>query len=102
MALLFWLDITGNLKLRGFVANPYNHCVMNKTINVLQCTIIWHVDYLKISHVNPDVVTAIIFLLLGVYGRTVPLTETRGTNHDYLGVQIDFSMKGTDNFLMEE
>ena len=101
-ALLFWLDLTGNLKRWGFVANPYDHCVMNKTIEGSQCTIIWHVDDLKISHVNPDVVTAIISLLQGVYGKTVPLTETRGTKHDYLGMQIDFSTKGKVKFLMEE
>ena len=35
----------------------------NKTINGRQCTIIWHVDDLKISHVEKEVVEDIIKLL---------------------------------------
>ena len=34
----------------GFKLNPYDRCVANKEINGKQCTIIWYVDDLKISH----------------------------------------------------
>jgi hypothetical protein len=45
----------------GFVVNPYDWCVTNKTINGKQCTIlIWHVDDLKVSHVDPDVLKDIV------------------------------------------
>jgi len=40
--------------------NPYNQCVANKMINGKQCTIIWNVDDLKISHVDKNVVEDII------------------------------------------
>ncbi len=41
----------------GFIAEPYDACVMNKEINGKQCTVLWHVDDLKISHKSADVVT---------------------------------------------
>jgi len=34
----------------GFKLNDYNKCVTNNTINVKQCTFVWHIDDLKISH----------------------------------------------------
>jgi len=40
--------------------NPYDKCVVNKKINGEQCTIIWHVDDLKLSHVEKKVVDNII------------------------------------------
>jgi len=59
-ALLFWQDLTSALSKWGFKLNPYDQCVANKTINGKQCTILWHVDDLKISHVDPQVVTDLI------------------------------------------
>ena len=35
--------------------NPYDPCVANKMINNKQHTVIWHVDDLKISHVDSRV-----------------------------------------------
>ena len=40
----------------GFKLNPYDRCVTNKTVNGEQCTICWHVDDNKISHVDPKIV----------------------------------------------
>jgi hypothetical protein len=54
-ALLFWKDLTGYLEGHGFVLNPYNNCVANKMIDGAQCTILWHVDDLKLSHVKQQV-----------------------------------------------
>jgi len=34
----------------GSTLNPYDRCIANKTIHGKHCTIIWHVNYLKISH----------------------------------------------------
>jgi hypothetical protein len=46
-ALLFWKDLTGYLQELGFILNPYNNCVANKTINGTQCTVLCHVDDLS-------------------------------------------------------
>ena len=44
----------------GFVLNPYDACIANKEINGSQCTVIWHVDDLKISHRDPKVVDSVL------------------------------------------
>jgi len=51
-ALLFWKNLTEFLTELGFEPNPYDSCMMNKDINGKQCTIGWHVDDLKISHLK--------------------------------------------------
>ena len=55
-ARLFYDLLVSKLQEWGFVLNPYDKCVANKMIDGSQCTIVWHVDDLKISHVSPDVV----------------------------------------------
>jgi len=60
VALLFWRLLSDTLIEWGFKLNEYDKCVANKIINRKQCTIIWHVDDLKISHVEPKVVNDII------------------------------------------
>jgi hypothetical protein len=57
VALLFWKKLSAQLKEWGFEINPYDWCVANKMMNGKQCTILWHVDDLKISHVDPNAVT---------------------------------------------
>jgi len=59
-ALLFWRLFIDTLIEWGFRLNEYEKCVVNKTINGQLCTIIWHVDDLKISHVEKKVVEYII------------------------------------------
>jgi hypothetical protein len=74
--------------------------VANKIINGKQCTIVWHVDDLKISHVDPKVNTTILNLLDAKYGQEIvagkraPLTINRGKKHGYLGMILDYSEAG--------
>ena len=51
-ALLFYRKLMGDLEKEGFSIKPYDPCVPNKTINGKKMTIVWHVDDLKILHVN--------------------------------------------------
>jgi hypothetical protein len=76
--------------------------VANKVIDGKQCTILWHVDDLKISHVESEVVDEILRLLNVRYGTQAPLTVTRGTVHDYLGMTIDYSIKGKVMIKMDD
>jgi hypothetical protein len=99
-ALLFWRRLSSQLMEWGFVTNPYDPCVVNKMINGKQCTILWHVDDLKISHVDPEVVTSVIELVEGEFGKEAPLTIMRGKVHEYLGMTIDFSTKSKVRFSM--
>lgn len=73
---------------------------MNKMINNRQATICWHVDDLKISHVQQDVVEGILAHLNKEFGKITPLTETTGRINDYVGMTIDYTEKGTVKFSM--
>jgi hypothetical protein len=55
-ALLFYQKLLKDLEDNGFELNPYDPCVANKVINGKQFTINWHVDDLKLSHVDAKVV----------------------------------------------
>jgi hypothetical protein len=90
-ALLFWEHLSSKLVSWGFEVNPYDRSVAYKMVEGSQCTVIWHVDDLKISHVNKDVVTNVIHLLQTKYDKLAPLTETCGAMHAYLGMKISFS-----------
>ena len=88
------------VKELGFVLNAYDACVSNKQVNGKQCTIIWHVDDLKISHVDPNVVTQIIQELEKRFAETMPLSISRGKIHEYLGIIFDFTIQGATKITM--
>ena len=91
-ALLFYKRLVKDLESYGFELNPYDPCVANMTINGSQFTIVWHVDDLKMSHKDQDVVTDVINWLKGIYGEHMRIS--RGKKHDYLGMDLDFSHDG--------
>jgi Reverse transcriptase (RNA-dependent DNA polymerase) len=93
-ARLFWEKLSRKLLDEGFEANPYDTCVVNKMINGKQCTIGWHVDDLKISHVDSKVVDQVIDMLEDEFGKEAPMNKSRGKVHDYLGMILDFSKPG--------
>jgi hypothetical protein len=90
-SLLFWKRLSSFLiDTHGFERNPYDDCVVNKMINEKQCTIVWYVDDLKVSHVDGNVVGDIIKLVEQEFGKEMSVTVTRGKVHNYLGIKIDF------------
>jgi hypothetical protein len=90
--------LSTELKKWGFKINPYDFCVANKTIDGKQCTVVWHVDDLKISHADAKVVTTILNLLDAKYGQEAvggeqaTLTINRRRLHDYLGMTLDYTL----------
>jgi hypothetical protein len=100
--LLFWKDLTGYLRELGFVLNPYDNCVANKMTDGTQCTVLWHVDDLKISHVKQGVLEDLIRLLNKKYGKLDLLAVTRGDIHDYLGMTLDYSVPGAVSIRMDD
>ena len=56
-ALLFYIKFVKNLKSIGFELKPYDPCVANKIVNGAKLTVVYHVDDLKVSHVDAGVVT---------------------------------------------
>jgi hypothetical protein len=59
-SLLFYQKLVKQITRDGFKLNPYDPCVANKMIGGKQMTICWHVDDLKISHLNPKVVDKMV------------------------------------------
>lgn len=54
--LLCYEHFSDTLKKMGFLINSYDMCIANKTVNEKQCTILWYVDNIKVSHVDESVV----------------------------------------------
>jgi hypothetical protein len=81
-----------------FTINPYDPCVANATINGKQMTITWHVDDLKVSHVDPFQITKFAAYLATIYGNE--LVVHRGKIHDYLGMDLNFAMDRIMQVLM--
>ena len=52
-SLLHHKKFTGSTVEHGFVINPCDPCIANKTVDGKQMTILCHVDNCKLSHVDP-------------------------------------------------
>ena len=74
-ALLWYKTYATCLKVNGFKLCKYDPCIATKMIDGKQCTIAWHVDDSKISHVDPNVVTDVINM---IEKRFKEVTVSRG------------------------
>ncbi len=101
-AMLFWKDLSAKLVSWGYEVNPCDWCVANKMVNGEQCTVLWHVDDLKISHVDAAVVESLLDHLNGVCGKLNPLVTNRGKTHDYLGMTLDCTEDGEAKIVMKD
>ena len=91
-AQLWWEDLSKHLvNNMGFTLNPYDNCVANKMVDGNQCTIIWHVDDLKISHKNRTVVENMIKQIEKKYG-----TMSTNISNKLTYVGMDFEYKGKE------
>ncbi len=90
-ALLFYKIPVANLESIGFKLT-YDPCVANKEANGTQMMVCWHVDDLKVSHVEPTENTRFGDWLSETYGMMV--VAQQGAVNDYLGMTLEFSVKG--------
>ena len=60
----------------GFQRNEYEWCVMNKLVKDKQCTILWHVNNLKMLHVDYDIVSIFLADVDKEYGKIAKITIT--------------------------
>ena len=74
----------------GFKIKPYNRCVANKVINGHQCTIVWYVDDVKVSHKDKKVVHGFICDIEGHFGE---MKVNDSSSFDYLGMNITVNKK---------
>ena len=71
----------------------------NKIVDGAQLTVVWHVDDLKVSHVDAGVVTQMSMWLQNTYERLFDdglgaMKLKRRKIHEYLGMQLDFFVAG--------
>jgi Reverse transcriptase (RNA-dependent DNA polymerase) len=98
MSGLLWYELFNSvLVARGFVLNPYDLCVANAMINGSQCTIAWYVDDMKVSHLDPAIVSDILNLMESRFGT---MAITRGLTHEFLGMTITYHCDGTASIHM--
>lgn len=89
--LLFYKKLSADLVKNVFIINRYDPCIANKQVNGAQHTVLWHVDNLKISHVETEAVTDFIAWLNTKYSS---LTIHQGKKHYCLGMDLDYSVTG--------
>ena len=56
-------------------------------------TLCWHVDDLKVSHIEEDAITDFCTCICGVFGYGTKITRVKV--HDYLGMDMDWIQDGT-------
>ena len=97
-ALLACKELANLLSSWEFTMNPYESCLWNKDINKKQMSILFHIDDLIISHLNPVMVTLYIKKLKKEYRKLEVLTVCQGLVHGYIGQTVDFRKKGEVRF----
>ena len=93
-SMLFYKRLVTDLTEIGFEVNPYDPCVANKMVDGQQMTISWHVDDLKASHKDSKVIDDFITWVEQTYGKIGKVKVVRGKVHDYLGMELDYQVKG--------
>ena len=61
-----------------------------------QLTVVWHIDNLKVIHIDGGVVTCMVVWLKKTYERlskdgSGAMNLNRGMIHEYLGMTLDYS-----------
>ena len=96
-AFLFYKKLRKDLESIGFMVNPYDPCVANHMVNGKQQTVVWHVDDLKSSQVDPKVNDKFIDWLTKTYApnpKMEKIKAVRGKVHNYLAMVLDYSVPG--------
>ena len=91
-AKLWYDNISGKLIEDGFVPNPYDPCVFNRTTKAgVQTTIVLYVDDMLVTSVDLRELDSVAASLRKKYGE---IAEHRGITLDFLGMTFDFTTKG--------
>ena len=95
-SLLYYKKFRKDIEAIGFKVNPYDPCVANRIVDGKQHTVVWHVDDLKSSHVDPEVNRKFLTWLNKKYADDgiAEVKATFGKVHDYLGMTLDFTTDG--------
>ena len=64
-----------------------------------QCTTLWHVDDLNMSHGDSDIIYSVLSVIGAEYGKIVKMIITPSKIHKYPGMTISYSLLGKEHFL---
>jgi len=101
-AMLFYKKLVKNLKNYGSEFNPYEPCIANKQVKGKQMKVSWHLDDLKVSHVNSKEIDHFLKWIQETYGSIAEVKPTCGKIHEYLGMELDFSIDGQITIGMQD
>ena len=104
-SLLYYRKILKTLKNTGLKFNPYDPLVANRPVNNKRQTIFFHVEDCKLRHQYSKVNGKFINTLRDEYSsvfedRSEKMKVSRGKVHEYLGMNLDYSVKGQVNTTM--
>jgi hypothetical protein len=68
-AILLYLKLVLDLELKDFNINPYDSCITNKMIEGNRFTVTWHVNDLKLSHVEESEITKKVEWMESIQGK---------------------------------
>lgn len=85
--LLWYETLSEFLKSEGYIANPYDKCVLNASQNGVQITVVIYVDDLMITSNDDNQIEA---LLNSLRTRFKEISVKRGHAHSYLGMHFTF------------
>ncbi len=96
---LWYADLRSKLEYDGFLANPYDPCVLIKLgADGVQITIAVHVDDLLVTSASNDNLASLERYLQSVFPA---ISVHRGEVLDYIGMTFDFTVPGEVSITME-
>ena len=91
-AALWYSDLRSKLEKDGFVANPYDACVLNKLgPDGVQIAVVVHVDDLMVTSASVTNLASFELYLQSAYPQ---ISVHRGAILDYIGMTFDFTVPG--------
>ena len=101
-SLIFYKNLKKDLDDIGFKVNPYDPCISTKMVSNKKMTITWHVDDLKVSRADQDVVYAFIQWAKDTYEDIKELKPSRVKIYYYLDMTLDYTTSGEMNIYTKE
>ena len=100
-SLLFYQKLREYLEAIGFKVNPYDPCVSKNMICDEQITVTWHVNYLKLSLSDKNIVNYFIQWNKDTYEDITKLKLSREKIHDYTSMTLDYTTSGEVEIYMK-
>ena len=93
-SLLFYQNLRKDLGAIGFRVNSCDPCVANKMVRDKQMKNNRHVDDLKVSNSDKDIVDALIQWTKDTYEDVTKLNPSRGKIHDHISMTLYYTPSG--------